>query len=71
MPLTLIADWLYPADPPPMKRLSKINQLHRRWPLTRPQFMVFTQISFPRKLFFNLLIQLNADVMATKKCVCC
>ena len=52
MPLTLIADWLYPADPPPMKRLSEINQLHHGWPVTRPQFIGFTDFSFEERILF-------------------
>ena len=52
MPLTLIADWLYPADPPPMKRLSEINQLHHGWPVTRPQFIGFTDFSFKERILF-------------------
>ena len=54
MLLTLIADWLYPADPPPMKRLSKINQLHHPGPVTRPQFMGFTDFLFSNNISFTL-----------------
>ena len=54
MLLTLIADWLYPADPPPMKRLSKINQLHHPGPVTRPQFMGFTDFLFSKNISLTL-----------------
>ena len=68
MLLTLIADWLYPADPPPMKRLSKINQLHHPGPVTRPQFMGFTDF-FLQKYFFHLVILVISLFAIGKKVV--
>ena len=67
MLLTLIADWLYPADPPPMKRLSKINQLHHPGPVTRPQFMGFTDFLFSKNISFTLPYVLVISLFAIGK----